>query len=118
MAFVWSALLRSTPAFVCVGNQQRTPASTLVISRTLIPANGPSPFVVEAAAVEANRLRRPGRREGGGAGGAVKTFGLDLSISDVRNGLLHDDAGMLDSDSLQTETIDVHKNDECWNSYR
>jgi hypothetical protein len=48
----------------------------------------------------------------------VKTFGLDLSIGDVRKGLLHDDADMLDSDSLQMETIDVQQNDECWNSYR
>jgi hypothetical protein len=107
----------SINACFCVrGESQRTPASTLVISRTLIPANGPFPFVVEAAAAEANRLRRPGR--GGGVGGAVKTFGLDLSIGDVRKGLFHDDADMLDSDSLQTETIEVHKNDECWNSYK
>jgi hypothetical protein len=54
--------LVSTPRDgIMSGTTPRTPASTLVMSRTLMPASGPSPLV---EATEAKHLRRSGRGAG------------------------------------------------------
>ena len=68
-----------------IGRYSRTPASTLVISRTLMPASGPSALVEEAA--DAKHLRPP-RRVGRGVELRIILRDDDVSdLADAMNGL-------------------------------
>jgi hypothetical protein len=89
----------------------RTPAKTLVMSRTLIPVSGPSPLV---DAVELRHLRQPGWDERGVESGFV------LRKNQVR---VLKDADMVVmvrcSESIKYIFIDMHRcEDEGHASYR